>query len=69
MGGKSSLGFDCSGLVQSVLKSLGYMIPRDACDQFKFFDDYKIDINDAKYGDLHFFGKRKSKSCGIFIRR
>ena len=58
-GGKSSLGFDCSGLVQSVLNSLGFMIPRDAHDQFKFFDDFRIDINDAKYGDLHFFGTKK----------
>ena len=57
-GGRSSLGFDCSGLVQSVLNSLGYNIPRDSCDQFKFFMDYKIDIKDAQYGDLHFFGKR-----------
>mgnify|MGYP001158281971 CR=1 FL=1 len=58
-GGKSSLGFDCSGLVQSVLKSLGLVIPRDAHDQFKFFDDFKIDINDAQYGDLHFFGTKR----------
>ena len=58
-GGKSSLGFDCSGLVQSVLNSLGFMIPRDAHDQFKFFDDFRIDINDAQYGDLHFFGTKR----------
>ena len=58
-GGKSSLGFDCSGLVQSVLNSLGFMIPRDAHDQFEFFDDFRIDINDAQYGDLHFFGTKR----------
>ncbi len=58
-GGKSSLGFDCSGLVQSVLNSLGFTIPRDAHDQFKFFDDFRIDINDAQYGDLHFFGTKR----------
>ena len=58
-GGKSSLGFDCSGLVQSVLNSFGFKIPRDAHDQFKFFHDFRIDINDAQYGDLHFFGTKK----------
>ena len=56
-GGKSSLGFDCSGLVQSALSSLGFMVPRDSYDQFKFFSSTRIDIKDAKYGDLHFFGK------------
>ena len=35
------------------------MIPRDAHDQFKFFDDFKIDMNDAQYGDLHFFGTKR----------
>ena len=36
-GGKSSLGFDCSGLVQSVLKICGLQVPRDAKDQLIFF--------------------------------
>ena len=33
------------------------MVPRDSYDQFKFFSSTRIDIKDAKYGDLHFFGK------------
>ena len=58
-GGKTSLGFDCSGLVQSVLNVLGLLIPRDSSDQYKFFNDSKIDMKDAKYGDLHFFGTKE----------
>ncbi|MFL2982967.1 MAG: NlpC/P60 family protein [Candidatus Neomarinimicrobiota bacterium] len=56
-GGKSSLGFDCSGLVQSVLKICGFKIPRDAQDQFIFFQGSRIDLENANVGDLHFFGK------------
>ena len=57
-GGKSSLGFDCSGLVQSVLKICGLQIPRDAKDQLIFFKNDQIDLIDAKPGDLHFFGSK-----------
>ena len=56
-GGKTSLGFDCSGLVQSVLKVCGIYIPRDSHEQRQFFENSKIDLVDAKPGDLHFFGK------------
>ena len=55
-GGKSSFGFDCSGLVQSVLKICGINIPRDAQDQRLFFKNNQIDLLDARPGDLHFFG-------------
>ena len=57
-GGKSSLGFDCSGLVQSVLKICGLKIPRDARDQIIFFRNDQIDLSNAKPGDLHFFGSQ-----------
>lgn len=56
-GGKTSLGFDCSGLVQSVLKVCGYNVPRDSYQQKDFFRNHKINIIDAQPGDLHFFGK------------
>ena len=56
-GGKTSLGFDCSGLVQSVLNVYGIKIPRDSKNQWSFLEPYKINIDNAKKGDLHFFGK------------
>ena len=57
-GGKTSLGFDCSGLVQSVLSVYGIKIPRDSKNQWRFLEPHKISINKAKKGDLHFFGKK-----------
>ena len=55
-GGKTSLGIDCSGLVQSVLKVCGLMIPRDSHEQFNYFAKDEIQLDQAKPGDLHFFG-------------
>ena len=56
-GGKTSLGIDCSGLVQSVLKICGLEIPRDSTQQRDFFANDKIQMDAAEPGDLHFFGK------------
>lgn len=56
-GGKSSLGFDCSGLVQSVLNVCGLNVPRDAYQQYDFFKNEIVSMKDAMEGDLHFFGK------------
>ena len=56
-GGKTSLGFDCAGLVQSVLHVCGFMVPRDANQQKVFFQNSEISIDDSEPGDLHFFGK------------
>ena len=59
-GGKTSLGFDCSGLVQSVIGCFGILVPRDAKDQFQYFKKDKIEFDDAKLGDLHFFGSDRN---------
>ena len=59
-GGKSSLGFDCSGLVHSVFKVCGMKIPRDSAPQLDYFRNKKISMSDAKPGDLHFFGKEET---------
>tara|TARA_Y100001935_G_scaffold174229_1_gene143992 strand:- start:1361 stop:2086 length:726 start_codon:yes stop_codon:yes gene_type:complete len=61
-GGKTSLGFDCSGLVQSVLYVCGFMVPRDAHQQKVFFRNSETTIDDSEPGDLHFFGKNGSVS-------
>ena len=54
-GGISSFGFDCSGFVQSVLKSLDIGIARDSKDQYKDKRLFQISINDVEPGDLFFF--------------
>ena len=56
-GGKTTLGFDCSGLVQSVFQLFNVDLPRDSIDQWHFLEDYKINLNNTKKGDIHFFGK------------
>ena len=57
-GGKTSLGFDCSGLVQSVLKVCGVNVPRDSHKQKQCFEKDLIPMNKSKPGDLHFFGNK-----------
>lgn len=61
-GGKSSLGFDCSGFVQAVFKVCGLDIPRDSIDQLDFFRGSRISMIETKPGDLHFFGKENQIS-------
>ena len=70
-GGKTTLGFDCSGLVQSVFQLFKVDLPRDSIDQWLFLEDHKTNLNDTKKGDLHFFGKNGKVShvaisCGDF---
>ena len=57
-GGKTSLGFDCSGFVQAVYLSVGLSLPRDSWQQSEHFINQKIDGSISQPGDLHFFGKR-----------
>ena len=65
-GGKTSLGFDCSGFVQTIYLSAGILLPRDSWQQSNFFIDKKIDGNLSKPGDLHFFGEKgKISHVGI----
>lgn len=48
-----SMGFDCSGLVQYAFGKAGISLPRVASQQRQVTE--KIDIKDAKPGDLVFF--------------
>ena len=50
-GGKSSMGYDCSGLVQIIMFLLGFKFPRDASDQINFNKIIKIDKK-PNLGDL-----------------
>ena len=56
-GGKSSYGIDCSGLIQTVFRSVGIGLPRDSIKQARFFTDAKINENKIQAGDLLFFGE------------
>lgn len=56
-GGKTPYGIDCSGLVQTVFKSVGIELPRDSTKQADFFATNKIDENIIQIGDLLFFGE------------
>jgi len=58
-GGKSSLGIDCSGLIQTIFKSVGIKLPRDAWQQAEYFKDHTIPLDSVKPGDILFFGKNE----------
>ena len=66
-GGKSPFGFDCSGLVQTVFKVNGILLPRDSMDQYEIIKKNKIELQiNAKPGDLLFFEENK-KICHVAI--
>ena len=54
-GGTSPAGFDCSGLVQYVCKSVGISVNRTAASQFN--NGKSVNKNDLLPGDLLFFAK------------
>tara|TARA_B100001175_G_scaffold37028_1_gene26959 strand:- start:215 stop:937 length:723 start_codon:yes stop_codon:yes gene_type:complete len=67
-GGKTKFGVDCSGLVQSIYKTLNIILPRDSKEQ----SDFGVEISEGyKLGDLAFFGENLNKisHVGIFIDR
>lgn len=54
-GGTSPLGLDCSGLVHTVQRRLGRVVPRDAHDQQAATE--AVDPAAARPGDLYFFAR------------
>ena len=56
-GGKSSKGSDCSGFTQTVFKSAGFQLPRDARQQADLGNF--IIKEDLEIGDLLFFGDKE----------
>jgi hypothetical protein len=61
-GGITPLGFDCSGLVQSVYRRHGIDLPRDSKDQQKV--GFEVPLDGLKPGDLLFFPGHVAISCG-----
>lgn len=58
-GGKFSLGFDCSGFVQTIFKNSGILLHRDSNQQLKTSDLTDIQFELAQKGDLVFFAENK----------
>jgi len=54
-GGKTPFGYDCSGFLQQVFKSIKIFLKRDTSQQIKDDRFNSIDIQDAKEGDIIFF--------------
>jgi cell wall-associated NlpC family hydrolase len=55
-GGRSSLGFDCSGFTQMLVRSRGINMPRDADLQAAWDGVTAVDRKHLRAGDLLFFG-------------
>ncbi len=65
-GGRTILGLDCSGLVQTSLHSLGIKCPRDTRDQIEVLGtkiDHMADHSNLKNGDIIFW----EGHVGIYI--
>jgi cell wall-associated NlpC family hydrolase len=57
-GGTTKNGMDCSGLVSTVFKSEGILLPRSSKDMAAIGD--WIDVKEVEKGDLLFFATRKN---------
>jgi gamma-D-glutamyl-L-lysine dipeptidyl-peptidase len=55
-GGRSSLGYDCSGFTQMLMRSRGINMPRDADLQAAWSGVIAVDRKHLRPGDLLFFG-------------
>ena len=63
-GGKTKNGIDCSGLIQSVYKTINKILPRDSKDQSKIGNEV---YENFEVGDLGFFGKNKENITHVGI--
>lgn len=61
-GGVTTAGFDCSGLVQTVLSRFGIYIPRDTKDQICYGE--KVERDCIRTGDLLFFKRHVGFAIG-----
>ncbi|HEX2608489.1 MAG TPA: C40 family peptidase [Flavisolibacter sp.] len=65
-GGKTILGVDCSGFVQTVFKVLGILLHRDAYQQAEMGEPVN-DLLSTKIGDLAFFNNEKGRITHVGI--
>jgi cell wall-associated NlpC family hydrolase len=66
-GGRSTKGFDCSGLTQSVFRLIGVEVPRDAWMQHQEATFVSDKPGNARQGDLYFFSDNGSKITHVGI--
>ncbi|PYX46500.1 MAG: glycoside hydrolase [Acidobacteria bacterium] len=68
-GGRSSLGYDCSGFTQMLVRSRGINMPRDADLQAAWSGVIAVDRKHLRVGDLLFFGSARDHitHTGMFI--
>nr|BBH94013.1 NLP/P60 protein [Thermogemmatispora argillosa] len=57
-GGTTCEGIDCSGLVQLCYRMAGYLLPRDADQQYAFLQ-CSVPLAELRAGDLVFFGRER----------
>jgi cell wall-associated NlpC family hydrolase len=68
LGGESPRAFDCSGLVQYVMRALDFSLPRTAREQAKVGTAVPADTAQLREGDLLLFGKKgKVTHIGIYV--
>lgn len=60
-GGRTSLGYDCSGFVQMLYRQMGIAIPRNSKDQAAWSGFQEVAVEDMKAGDLIFYGREPGK--------
>lgn len=70
-GGTSSFGYDCSGLVQMLVRRRGVIMPRDADLQANWTGALPVKRKKLQPGDLLFFGESAEKvtHTGMYIGR
>ena len=55
-GGKTVLGLDCSGLIQTSLQASNLIVPRNTIDQLNYRCDFLIDVETIEEECLIFEG-------------
>ena len=65
-GGKTYMGVDCSGFVQTIYKVLGVQLKRDAWQQQEQCSGF-LDVEEAVTGDLAFFSNDANKVIHVGI--
>ena len=65
-GGRTPLGFDCSGFVQQVMAERNVSLPRDADDQRRAVRSLRLRER-PRVGDLVFFGRRRGRLTHVGI--